>query len=554
MTHPTALSRRTLLGLAVPSALALAGCEGSRLPPPVRRAAGSPTPRRGGTLRFSIFSEASTLDPAAALDTYAAEAVSLLCDTLLDYAPATSRDPTELIPQLAERWTCSADGTLYTFHRRRGARFSNGEPLVAEDFVYTLDRLLDPKMASPMAGLFAGITGAADRLAGKTSHIEGVRAPGASTLEIRLDRPDPSFAYLLALSPTTPLKKSHVDAVGPEIRRRPLGTGPFVLRELEEGRRIVYDRNPLYWNPERPFLDRIVTDFNVLASTAALRFLQGEYDTLFNPAQDDYLRFASSPAWEPYLVRTVQPATVTFYVNTRMPPFTDRRVRLAMNHAIDKEALARVTNGRLSAGNGLLPPVLREHRRDRAPYAYDPERARRLLAEAGHPGGFDMVYSTVMEGYANPWAESIQADLAAVGIRMKIEYLTGPAINSALSAGRIAATAQTWFMDFPAPWNFLEPIFHSRMVPPNGYNFSFYSSPQFDRLLDEARHEVDGEKRVALYRRAEDLVYDDCPVVWIGFPVLAEVLHPHVRGYKYHPCRWRSYRDTWLDAAVEETP
>jgi ABC-type transport system substrate-binding protein len=297
-----------------------------------------------------------------------------------------------------------------------------------------------------------------------------------------------------------------------------------------------------------------VIELLVPSETATLRFLRGEYDTLTNPSPDDYLRFASNPVWKPNLDHTVQPWTELFVMNTRKAPFTDKRVRQAVNYAIDKEALVRIVNGRKQIANGCLPPPVPGHNLHRKPYPHDPERARRLLAEAGYRNGFDILLSVPRYAHVNVSAESVQADLEAVGIRARIEALSFAALLSAAIAGKLTFAYRNWAMDFPDPWNFLGQLFHSRMISPTGSNTSFYSNPDYDRLLNQARRELDREKRVALYQRAEDILYDDCPAVWFGFPILAEVRQPYVKGYKYHPCRMNNYRNTWLDERTEEAP
>jgi ABC-type transport system substrate-binding protein len=541
-----ALSRRTFLGLVLP---AIAGCRGGAgLSPPPFRPAGSPVPRRGGTLTFSIPDDISSLDPAAGVTTSDYGAHGLLFDTFLDYAPARAKDPIELVPQLAERWSCSSDARTYTFHLRPGAVFSNGEPVLAEDFVFALDRLLSPEVNAPLAWLFRGVTGAADRLDGKSPRVAGLSAPGPSTLEIRLDQPDLSFAHLLALRCTTPLKKAHVEAAGPKLRDTVLGTGPFVLREWREGQRITYDRNPRYWNPERPYLDRIHTDLFIPDDTAAYKLLRGEVDTLYQLGSDTFLRFSESPAWRPYVTATGVINTFALTMNTRRPPFSDRRVRQAVNYAINKDDLARLFNGRMTPANGYLPPGMPGHDPHRKPYPHDPAKARALLAEAGLASGVDVPLSGVKSPDTDTYYQSIQADLAAVGIRARIDYLTYPSFYAALSKGDILLAESSWWMDFPDPWNFLEERFHSKMT---GTNDSFYASPEVDRLLDEARHEPARDRRLSLYHQAEDLIFDDCPNAFLGFFRLAEVVAPHVAGYALHPVRLRSYRDTWLDLPPE---
>src|SRR5262249_32341383 len=156
-------------------------------------------------------------------------------------------------------------------------------------------------------------------------------------------------------------------------RELPLGTGPFVLHEWKQGSRIMFTRNTRYWDPERPFLDRLEVDLLVPDDVAALRFLRGEIDRLEWPSSDDFLRFAESPAWQPYIDRTVDLETEVLMLNTTRSPFDDRRVRRAMNYAINKEEVLRVLNGRGVVANGWLPPRFPGHQKDRAPYPYDPE-------------------------------------------------------------------------------------------------------------------------------------------------------------------------------------
>jgi ABC-type transport system substrate-binding protein len=542
-----AMTRRAFTALAACSTLSLTGCGEPGPPPPRLFGSGATGPRRGGTLALAISADLSTLDPAQWMVWTLGDA---LFDKLLDYAPGTAADPMELVPGLCERWSVHHGGTVYKFHLRPGARFSNGEPVIAEDFVYTLDRILDPEVGSPGAQFYAGIVGAEERLAGRADRLAGVRAIDDRTLEIRLGAPDPAFPHLAALPFMTPQKRRHVEEVGPRLRERPLGTGPFMLREWIEGASAIVDRNPFYWDPERPFLDRIRVAFGVPRSVAGLRLLRGEIaaiDTFASISTDDLPRFTGSPAWQPYTDRS--PAVEAFYLlfNTERPPFTDRRVRRALSYAVNREEIVRLLNGLGVVANGIVPPPIPGHRADRPPCPHDPDMARRLLADAGHAEGLDIACIFLHDDRYAKIAQSIQADLASVGVRLHLQSLSNAAMQASLNRRDFDLWYTGWYMDFPDPWDYLL-LFHSRMIAPeNGLNQSLYSNPAVDRLLDEARHEMDGDARIALYRRAEDIVCEDCPCAFLYFPIHVQVRQPYLMGCRMHPARPEAFRHAWLD-------
>jgi ABC-type transport system substrate-binding protein len=232
-------------------------------------------------------------------------------------------------------------------------------------------------------------------------------------------------------------------------------------------------------------------------------------------------------------------------LNTQKKPFDDRRVRQAFNYAINKEDSVRLAGGRAVVANGFLPPYVPGHDPHRPPYPHDPARARALLAEAGYASGLAVTYTTLRDDLAQKLAHSIQADLAEVGVRVDIEQLTFPAYLDAMSRGELSFAFLGWSMDFPDPWDFLEVKFHGRMI--GSTNETKYDNPEVDRLLDAARAEPDRSKRLDLYRRAEDLIYADCPAVWHNFPVAVDVWQPVVRGAGRHPVRGLFFRDAWFD-------
>ena len=526
----------------------LTGCsDAPDLPTPLA-AAGLAGPRKGGTLRFSIVDDVRTLDPAIAYDEYSLYAEHLVYDQLVGYDTVASGHPLELRPMLAESWTISEDRLTYTFTLRANAAYEDGSPIVADDFISAFERVLDPKIPSPAKSFFEGIDGAADRIAGKAPATRGLSAPDLRTLVIRLAKPDESFLLVLAMPFIAPMPRAWTDKQGDRVRDKPLASGPFRLVEWRQGERMVFERNPHYWDASLPYLDRIEMSLQVSRDVAVLKFLRGELDSLERLSSDKFVLFAKAPAWKPYVRLTPLTNVYGELMDVTKPPFTDKRVRQAMNYAINKEDSKRVYNGRMVISHGLLPPSMPGYDPTMKPYPHDPAKARALLAEAGYPHGFDIDYYTLHDEIAGKLAQSMQADLAEVGVRMRIHEMTFPTYLSAVGRHQLSFAYSAWIMDFPDPWNFLESKFHSRFIAPtNSTNDNNYSNPEVDRLLDAARVEPDRAKRLAMYHQVELILYDDAPWIWHYHSMASEVLQPYVKGYDFHPVYLRDYRTTWLD-------
>ena len=196
----------------------------------------------------------------------------------------------------------------------------------------------------------------------------------------------------------------------------------------------------------------------------------------------------------------------------------------------------------------MLPPLMPGYDPAMKPYPYDPEKAKALLAEAGYPNRFETTYTTLQTEISVKVAQSIQADLAKVGVKVRIQLLTFPAYLTASGRRELPFSYASWLMDFPDPWDFLEVRFHSRMIAAeNSNNDTGYANPEVDRLLDEARGELDRTRRLALYHRVEEILYEDCPWIWNVHRLMVEVRQPYVMNYKPHPVWIRDYRRTWLD-------
>jgi ABC-type transport system substrate-binding protein len=510
----------------------VAACNGDR--GPLFRPAGNASPRDGGGLRYATNLNVRTLDPAIAYDEITNPVVHAIFDTLVDYEPAVGSTGLGLVPRLAERWTVSPDGLVYTFTLRPGVTYSDGTPLVAGDFVYSLERVR--AMAESPFGQFL-------------AEVASITATSQLELEIRLQHPNAAFIYVLTMPFATPLSRAHVERQGPELRNHPLGTGPFMLAAWDEGWELKLQRNPRYWNPARVHLDRIVLRENVPRDTQFMMFERGELDTAERLTPPDLLWVTAQPAWQPYVHRSTTMNAFGSRMNVRMKPFDDKRVRQALNYALDKSHSIKLLGNTATPAHGMLIPGMLGYDATLAPYPHDLAKARALLAEAGYPNGFDIDYVVMADEEAERLAASLQSDLAAAGVRVRIVPLSYATYATAIASSHGPSFSKIgWVADFPDPTTFLDGKFHSRSISDeNSSNDSFYANPELDAVLDAARTEPDVARRDALYRRAERILYDDAPWIWDYHQMMTEVVQPYVAGYAPHPVWMRDYTSTWLD-------
>jgi ABC-type transport system substrate-binding protein len=348
-------------------------------------------PQRGGSIIVTYQDDIATLDPAIGYDWQNPSMMQAIADGLMGYRMGT----TELVPDLAESFTISEDGLTYTFNLREGVKFHNGRELTAADVKYTLERLVDPATQSPGQGYYAVIEGFDEMVAGTADGLSGVTTPDDHIVVIELARPNAVFLNVLAMHFSSILPQEEVEKWGADWGRHPVGTGAYKLAEWTLGQRIVFERNPDYRHgtgPEDvPYLDEITWEVGQEPSVALLRLLRGEVDILGDgipPAH--FVEVVDNAEYRDQGMIVEHPMIQTSYVtmNVNIPPFDDLRVRQAVNMAINKERIVRIINNRALPANQPLPPNMPGYDPDFAGYPYDPEKAKALLAEAGHPDGF----------------------------------------------------------------------------------------------------------------------------------------------------------------------
>jgi len=537
----TKLRRVTALLAAATLCVAVFGCRPKASPggtgvASVSRPGAAETEADGKTLTLAWVYAIDTLDPAKAYILPSWDTDRSLFEGLLDY----DLNSLDLKPAAAESYEVSDDGKVYTFHLKPDLKFSDGTPITAQDFRYAWMRVLDPKTASPGAQFFTGIVGAQDYLDGNATDVPGIEVPDQRTLKVTLVQPDLAFVNIVALNFAFPLPKKAVEDLGTRWGTEEMvGNGRYVLCEWRKGELIVLKRNP-HFAGDAPKIGEIRFILGQESPAVVPRFEAGEVDILQDIPPGDFTRLQQDPKYQDCWVSMQQGAIRYLCMNVEEKPFDNIKVREAVAHAVNKERLIKLMNGRAVIANGVLPPTLPQFNPDLKAPDYDPQKSKALLAEAGLADGFRTDMYFYQEETRQKLAEAIQSDLATVGIKVTLRPVQRAVFaNDAGIAHKYPFMIAEWYQDYPDPSNYLDVLLHSRQVRPQASNnFARYSNPDVDAVIDEARAEADPEKRTELYRKAEEMAMADVPWVPLHHE-MAYVLHqPDVTGVTLHPVDW----------------
>ena len=523
---------------------------------PVLRAAATPTPSpeataeapirsqvpQGGTL-LRLWVDPPTLDPHLSGDHDSAVIIVEVFGGLVTFE---AQNPTNIKDQqlvivgdLAESWDISDGGRTYTFHLRKNAKFHNGKPVTAQDVKWSLERATDPATQAPTVDIFLGdILGVPAKLDGLATEISGVRVIDDHTISITADATKPYFLAKLTYSTASVLDRENVEG-NPNWFREPNGTGPFRLAEYSIGELIRLERNEFY-HLGPPNLDEVQM---ILSGGSSM--LMYENDEIHVAgiflSQLDSILDPSSP-----LSKDVQIAPPPFQItymgmNPNKPPFDDRKVRQALNYAIDKDTISRVLHQNLSIpAQGILPPGIPGYNPDLQGYEFNPAKAMQLLQESKYganleelpritltmPGSFGAGVSGSTVAILAMWQEHL-------GIEVELVQTEWATFLQDLNQRRFQMFGGLlWGADYPDPENFLDVLFHSK----SSDNNMGYSNPELDRLLEQARTELEQEKRFNLYHRAEEIIVRDAPWITLWHGTEGHVLvKPNVHNYYLLP-------------------
>ncbi len=459
-----------------------------------------PGPARD-TLVFAASADATTLDPHNTTDTESDQIVMMVYETLIGF-DADMR----IVPRLAERWDVAADGVTWTFHLRRGIRFHDGTPFNAEAVRRNFARVLDPEAKHKRLPLF--------------SMVDRVETPDDHTVRIVTKYPFGAFEPTMAHVSAAIVSPAVADRYGKDFglgADRVSGTGPYRLASWKKDQEIVLTRHDDYWG-EPGRTPRIVYRPIPEAAARVLALEAGDVDVITRVPSADIARLERDQRIR--VTKTPSVGMQQFRFNLTKKPFTDVRVRQAISSAINRRAIVDNLVGSFARpSTSALTPIMRGYV-NLGEIPHDPERARRLLAEAGYPNGFKTrIATTPRYPMGVELAEAVAADLKKVGIEAAIDVIEWGTMVTFWAGLPPEKNPQEIFImgagasTADADWG-LRPIFQT--APTNENNYGYYSNAEFDRVIEAAMRETNPESRQQLYRRAQEIVYlEDPGAIWL---------------------------------------
>ena len=411
------------------------------------------------TFNYVNLSEPKRLDPAYMYDVYEGIVSGLMYDGLVLFG-----DGSDVRPGIAERWEVSPDGRTYTFHLR-DAKFSDGRPITSADVRYSFTRLMWPVTNSDRKQALETVEGYDEVTTGATKELRGLDTPDSHTVVLRLKRPYPAFLVQLAMPNTViiPEGSAGYGKADASYDRKPVSSGPWVLERWMRDQRLEFRRND-NWSGQRLKLDRFIYFVQANEYVQYRQFEVGSFDEL-GIGFTSFAKWWNDPERRARMMPLQELNSYFFGFMNNKPKLRDRRVRQAISHAINTESIFRdLQKGRGMRAHGPVPPGVAGYRPGIAPRAHDPEKARRLLAEAGATT-LTIEFWYTEDQLTEEFVTAAQHDLEAVGIHVVKTKRDNPSLRQAIYNGQPDMYFWSWWLDYPDIENSLKPSFHSSNIP-----------------------------------------------------------------------------------------
>ncbi|HEY8278872.1 MAG TPA: ABC transporter substrate-binding protein, partial [Bdellovibrionota bacterium] len=492
------------------------------------------------TLSLVTIAKIKGMDPAGSEDLYSNTEIIRVYEPLFQYHPY--KRPYVLEPLIAESMpTISKDGLTYTIKIRKGVSFTDdaafpggkGREVTAKDVVYSLKRLADPRVQSTGFWILEGRLKGLDEWHNKyvkekdtptnyDEEIEGLKALDDSTVQLKLKLPYPQLQYALAMPYAAVVAKEVVEKYGKEFMNHPVGTGAFILTDYNPADHLTYVKNPKYWGKfpsdgpntedagkQLPLVDGVNVRVIVEDQPRWLHFIKGEFDSVAIPKDNFKSAVSVVDKNAPSSVENLKLSdelkakgielfgavmmdfTYTAFnlESSDLPQFKNKKVRQAISLAVDeKDAIQLFYNGMATSSQTPIPPGINGYDPEfKNPYRTgDVEKAKKLLAEAGYPEGkgFPIIpFDTLPDTTAKQQAEYLQKQLDKVGLKIRVESNTWPALLKRIQNRQAQLWGIAWGADYPDGENFLQ-LFYGPNANPGGMNASYYKNKEFDKLFE----------------------------------------------------------------------
>lgn len=514
-----------LLLITVISMFSFTGCYGE-------------SPFSGNTIVFAIPADEETIDPALNQSIFSATFIENSFEGLIKVSPDGKVEP-----GVADKWELSPDKKTYTFHLRGNAVWSDDKSVIAENFKFAWERLLNKEINSPYTNYAMCIKGARDYYEGKADTVEGIEVVDDFTMKVTLNNPTPYFLEIIASHPFVPVRDDVVKyknwSRDPE---KYISNGPLTLKSIVDGKSMVYERNIHYWDEENVKLDKLIVNIIPDEDEVIKQFRLGKVDYINGILSDDIDDlFKKGEAQRVNIVGTYMYSfNLTGDMKEKNPEvykvLNNKNIRKALSLAIDREFLVKnISHAGERPADSIIPPGIKDYEgkefknKSYLPIKGDIKEAQRLLKEAGYPNGkgfpeIELLYGTSVEnnkiakGIKDIWKKNL-------GINIKLEEKDKKTISKRIEDKDINILREGWIADYNDPTTFLK-LFESGA---SGNNLG-YSNKELDRLMkegDSAKHDKD---HTELYHKVEDIIMDDMPTIPLFFYVNTVCVAPNVKG------------------------
>jgi ABC-type transport system substrate-binding protein len=465
------------------------------------RAVVAQAPVVGGTLTFAAGADPDSLDPQNTQSNPGEQVNRMMYENLVRF-----NTKMQIEPALAESWTQSADGLTWTFKLRKGVRFHDGTPFDAKAVKYFFDRVLGDEKPFK-ASLY-------------TPFVQGAQVVDDHTVRVTLKQPFAAFLFRLAHSAGGIVSPAAQQKWGKDLTLHPVGTGPFKFVEWVKSDHVALARNDAYWGG-RPRLDRVVVKTVREDSARVLMLEAGDADLILNIPPEDIPRLRADPRFAIASIPTARALYVV--INVKKKPFDDMRVRQALNYAVNRAAIVKdLFQGNAEAISGIVAPLQNGYAKLPG-YAFDPTKAKALLAQAGVPALKVKLWSPKGR-YVKDFelAQAIQQDLAAVGVEAALSTMEWGAYLSATKAAADQTDRELFLLGWSpstgeAQWGIF-PLLHSSQLAPKGDNRGFFASKALDDAVDKATSATSDQARLGALREAQQIIIQDAPAIFLISP------------------------------------
>lgn len=539
----------------------------------------------GGVFRMNEIEDFRTLYPLNIVDVVSHHIGTQVYEGLVKF----NQKDLSVIPALASSWEANDSNTRYTFHLRKGVFFHDdecfaatqgkGREVTADDVKFCFDQLCT---SSPMNQQYTysfkdRVVGANEYFAATEKKeypaggVSGVKVIDDSTMEISLLHPIPGFLQILATQGGWVYPKEAFEKYGDDMRIHCVGTGPFRIKSIEEGKSVLLDYNPNYWMFDEhgnrlPYLDIVQFSFIKDKRSEIIAFRSGDLDMVFRlpveMTKDILGELDQAKQSEVDFVMQTAPAmSLTYYgFQHKQAPFDNQKVRLAFNYAINREEIAekKLMGDAIPGTHGIVPASIAGYAADSVKgYSYDPDLARKYLADAGYPGGKGFPEITLRINSGGGDRNTITADYVAhqlnevLGITVKVETIPFAQHLESIETGKSLFWRTGWIADYPDPETFLTTLYSAHipesMDARSSTNSVRYSSPRFDSLFNAAVHEADPAKRAQLFLEADRVQVEDGAIMPIYYELNDRLVQRNVRNFDINPMEFRDMTRVWLD-------